>query len=252
MEKALRTLKLTVEYDGTEFSGYQRQGQGERTVQSVLEETLKRLVPREDITLCGAGRTDIGVHALGQVVSFQTESSLPLERWAIALNSLLPPDAAIAKAEEAEAGFHARFSARQRTYGYLVWTRRTRSALWGRYSLHYRGDLDAALMRQAAQPLVGVHDFAAFARHGGNPGRTTVRDLRRLSVRRLPSGLLVTATANGFLRTMVRNLVGGLIAVGSGKVPAEALEEILATRDRVLNPIAPAAPQGLCLLRVDY
>ncbi len=248
----MRTLKLTVEYDGTEFSGYQRQGQGERTVQSVLEETLKRLVPHENITLHGAGRTDIGVHALGQVVSFQTESCLPLERWAIALNSLLPPDAAIAKAEEAAPEFHARFSARQRTYGYLIWTRRTRSALWGRYSLHYRGDLDVNLMRQAAQPLVGVHDFAAFARQGGNPGRTTVRDLRRLSVRRVPNGVLVTATANGFLRTMVRNLVGGLIAVGSGKVPAETLEEILATRDRVMNPIAPAAPQGLCLLRVDY
>jgi tRNA pseudouridine38-40 synthase len=226
----VRTLKLTVEYDGTEFSGYQRQGQGERTVQSVLEETLKRLVPREDITLYGAGRTDIGVHALGQVVSLQTESSLPLERWAIALNSLLPPDAAIAKAEEAAPQFHARFSAKQRTYGYL----------------------DVDLMRQAAQPLVGVHDFAAFARYGGNPGRTTVRDLSRLSVRRVPNGLLVTATANGFLRTMVRNLVGGLIAVGSGKAQIETLEEILATRDRVLNPIAPAAPQGLCLLRVDY
>jgi tRNA pseudouridine38-40 synthase len=248
----VRTLKLTVEYDGTEFSGYQRQGQGERTVQSVLEETLKRLVPREDMTLYGAGRTDIGVHALGQIVSFQTESSLPLERWAIALNSLLPPDTAIAKAEEAAPEFHARFSAKQRTYGYLIWTRRTRSAIWGRYSLHYRGDLDVSLMRQAAQSLVGVHDFAAFARYGGNPGRTTVRDLRRLSVRRVPNGLLVTATANGFLRTMVRNLVGGLIAVGSGKAQIETLTTILATRDRVLNPIAPAAPQGLCLLRVDY
>jgi tRNA pseudouridine38-40 synthase len=248
----VRTLKLTVEYDGTEFSGYQRQGQGERTVQSVLEETLKRLVPREDITLYGAGRTDIGVHALGQIVSFQTESSLPLERWAIALNSLLPPDTAIAKAEEAAPNFHARFSAKQRTYGYLIWTRRTRSAIWGRYSLHYRGELDVSLMRQASQSLVGMRDFAAFARYGGNPGRTTVRDLRRLSVRRVPNGLLVTATANGFLRTMVRNLVGGLIAVGSGKAQIETLTAILETRDRVLNPIPPAAPQGLCLLRVDY
>ncbi len=246
------TLKLTVEYDGTEFSGFQRQGQGERTVQSVLEEALARLSPREEITLHGAGRTDIGVHALGQVVSFVTESRLPLERWAIALNSLLPPDVAIAKAEEAEEGFHARFSARQRTYGYLIWTRHTRSALWGRYSLHYRGDLDIDLMRRAAQPLVGNHDFAAYARQGGNPGRTTVRDLHRLSVRRTANGLLVTATANGFLRTMVRNLVGGLVAVGSGKASVETLEEILATRDRVKNPIPPAVPQGLFLRRVSY
>lgn len=248
----MRTLKLTVEYDGTEFSGYQRQAQGERTVQSVLEETLRRLIPREEPTLYAAGRTDIGVHALGQVVSFQTSSSLPLERWAIALNSLLPPDIAVASAEEAAPEFHARFSARQRTYGYMIWTRRTRSALWGRYSLHYRGDLSLELMRQAALPLVGTHDFAAYARQGGNPGKTTVRDLRRLSVRRVSDGLLVTATANGFLRSMVRNLVGGLIAVGSGKVRPEMLEEILETRDRVRNPIAPAAPQGLFLWRVDY
>lgn len=248
----VRTLKLTVEYDGTAYSGYQRQGQGERTIQSTLEETLRTLSPREEVTLHAAGRTDVGVHALGQVVSFQTESRLPVERWAIALNSLLPPDIAVAKAEEAAPEFHARFSARQRTYGYLIWTRRTRSALWGRYSLHHRGELDAGLMRQAALPLVGTHDFAAFARQGGNPGRTTVRDLRRLSIRHVPNGLLVTATATGFLRTMVRNLVGGLVAAGSGKVSAEFLEEILETRDRASNPIAPAAPQGLCLLRVDY
>ncbi|MGI4790915.1 MAG: tRNA pseudouridine(38-40) synthase TruA [Janthinobacterium lividum] len=248
----MRTLKLTVEYDGTDFHGYQRQGHGERTVQSVMEETLKRLVPREDITLYGAGRTDIGVHAVGQVISFHTESELPIERWAIALNSLLPADMSVARAEEAALDFHARFSAKQRTYGYLIWTRRTRSALWGRYSLHYRSDLDIALMRAGAQSLIGTRDFAAFARYGGNPGRTTVRDLRRLSVRQVNNGLLVTATASGFLRTMVRNLVGGLIAVGSGKVPIGALEEILATRDRMLNPIPPAVPQGLFLLRVDY
>ncbi len=248
----MRTLKLTIEYDGTDFRGYQRQGRGERTVQAVLEEALHSLVPREEMILYGAGRTDIGVHALGQIVSFQTESALPIERWAIALNSLLPLDVSVALAEEAAPGFHARYSATQRTYGYLIWTRRTRSAIWSRYSLHHRGELDVDLMRRATVPLVGVHDFAAYARYGGNPGRTTVRDLRRLSVRRTRHGLLVTAVASGFLRTMVRNLVGGLVAVGSGKVPIETLEEILETRDRVKNPIAPAVPQGLFLWRVDY
>lgn len=107
-------------------------------------------------------------------------------------------------------------------------------------------------MRQAALSLVGTHNFAAFARSGGDPGATTVRDLRRLSVRRMRNGLLVTATANGFLRSMVRNLVGALLPVGAGDSPAEALTEILATGDRTRNPIAPAAPHGLCLLRVDY
>lgn len=248
----MRRLKLTVEYDGTDFRGYQVQGKDKRTVQSVLAEAVSTLLPREEIILHGAGRTDVGVHALGQVVSFETESVLPIERWAIALNSMLPPDLAVAKAEEAAPDFHARFSARQRTYGYLIWTRRTRSAIWGRYSLHYRRPLDAGLMRQAAAPLVGTHDFASFARAGGNPGRTTTRELSRLSVRQMRNGFLVTVTASGFLRSMVRNLVGGLITVGAGDLPPEALEEILALRDRALNPIPPALPQGLFLLRVDY
>ena len=248
----MRRLKLTVEYDGTDFRGYQVQGKGERTVQSVLGEAVSTLLPREEVILHGAGRTDVGVHALGQVVSFETESALPIERWAIALNSMLPPDLAVAQAEEAVPDFHARFSARQRTYGYLIWTRRTRSALWGRYSLHYRRPLDVGLMRQAAAALVGTHDFASFARAGGNPGRTTTRDLRRLSVRQMRNGFLVTVTATGFLRSMVRNIVGGLVTVGAGDLPPVALEEILAFRDRALNPIPPAMPQGLCLLRVDY
>ena len=248
----VRILKLTVEYDGTDFCGYQAQGKGERTVQSVLAEALATLSPRETLTLFGAGRTDTGVHALGQVVSFQTESGLPIDRWAIALNSLLPPDISIARAEEAPEGFHARFSARQRHYRYFIWTRRTRSAVWGRYSLHYRRPLEIEAMREAAKLLIGTHDFASYARGGGNPGMTTVRDLRRLSVHRFSSGLLISATATGFLRTMVRNLAGALITVGAGDLPPEALTEILNLRDRSRNPIPPAAPHGLCLLRVDY
>ena len=241
-----------MEYDGTDFCGYQTQGQGERTVQSVLEGTLARLSPREAITVNAAGRTDTGVHALGQVVSFETANALPLERWGIALNSLLPRDIAVAKAEEAAPGFHARFAARRRTYGYLIWTRRTRSAIWNRYSLHWRRALDVEAMRGGARLLVGTHDFAAFARAGGDPGKTTVRDLQRLSVRRVSDGLLVTATANGFLRSMVRNLVGALLAVGVGDLSPTMLTDILETRDRSRNPIPPAAPHGLCLLRVDY
>jgi tRNA pseudouridine38-40 synthase len=248
----VRRLKLTVEYDGTDFHGFQVQGKGERTVQSVLEEAVLTLVPREKIVLHGAGRTDIGVHALGQVVSMETESVLPIERWGIALNSLLPPDISVARVEEADLSFHARFSAKQRTYGYLIWTRRTRSALWGRYSWHLRRPLDLVLMREAAMPLIGIHDFASYARAGGNPGRTTTRDLKTLKIRRVRDGVLVTVTANGFLRTMVRNLVGGLVAAGTGQLPPTALEEILDLRNRSRNPIPPAVPQGLFLWRVDY
>lgn len=248
----MRTLKLTVEYDGTDFRGYQLQSQGERTVQSVLQETLAGLLPRERPLLHAAGRTDTGVHALGQVVSFSTDSALPLERWAIALNSLLPPDVAVARAEEVPEDFHARFSARRRTYGYLIWTRRTRSAIWNRYSLHHRRPLDLAAMRLAARPLLGEHDFASYARQSSEPKATTVRILHRLAIRRVPNGLLVIACANGFLRTMVRNLVGGLVAVGVGEQAPDVLEQILNLRDRSRNPIPPVLPHGLFLLRVDY
>lgn len=241
-----------MEYDGTDFCGYQSQGQGERTVQDVMGQALRVLCPRETIVLHAAGRTDTGVHALGQVLSFQTESAIPLERWAIALNSNLPRDLAIAKVEDAPHDFHARFSARSRTYGYLLWTRRTRSALWGRYSLHVRTALDLQAMRSVAALLVGTHDFAAYARTG-EAGQPTVRDLQTLAVRPWTAErILITATATGFLRSMVRNMVGVLLAVGKGELPPSVAQDILDTRDRAQNPCPPAAPQGLFLWHVDY
>ncbi len=222
-------------------------------MQSVLAEAIQPILSGAPLTIHAAGRTDTGVHALGQVISFSTESRLPVERWAIAINTRLPRDVAVANVEEAPPGFHARFSARSRTYRYLIWTRRTRSAIWDRYSLHARQPLDVAVMREAGQSLIGSHDFTAYKRSGGNPGTTTVRHLQRLSVRRLPSGLiLVTVTANAFLRSMVRNIVGVLIEIGKGDLASAAALEILATRDRNQNPCAPAAPHGLCLWRVDY
>jgi tRNA pseudouridine38-40 synthase len=249
---AERTLKLRVEYDGTAFSGYQAQGQGERTVQSVLTGAVS-LVTQQGVTLMAAGRTDTGVHDLGQVVSFTTTARVPIERLAIALNSVLPPDIAVAEAEEAPAGFHARFSAKRRSYTYLLWTRRSRSALWGRYALHVRRPVNVEQMQAASQVLVGSHDFAAFAKSGGDPGKTTVRDLQRLAIRRAPSGLILfKLTANGFLRSMVRNIVGTLLEVGVGDLPPEMVAEILKSRDRIHNPCAPVAPHGLCLMRVDY
>ncbi|MEO7719533.1 MAG: tRNA pseudouridine(38-40) synthase TruA [Capsulimonas sp.] len=252
MDQAARTLKLTVEYDGTDFFGYQSQGAGERTVQSVLQETVSRIVD-QPVILHAAGRTDTGVHALGQIVSFQTTGKIPTQRLAIALNSSLPRDLAVARAEDAPDGFHARFSARSRTYGYLLSTRRARSAVWGRYSLHCRRPLDRAAMRAAGATLVGTHDFAAYARGGGSPGPTTVRDLTHLSIRRFGDDrLLVIVTANGFLRTMVRNIVGVMVAVGVGDLEPGAAREILDTRSRTLNPVAPAAPHGLFLMRVQY
>ena len=247
-----RNLKLTVEYDGTDFLGYQTQGKGERTVQSVLAEAIEKIV-NHSVTLHAAGRTDTGVHALGQVVNFKTNGTIPIERLAIALNSNLPRGLAVVEAEEADPSFHARFSAKSRTYGYLLWTRRSRSAIYGRYALHIRRTVDVGRMREAAAVLKGSHDFAAFAKTGGSPGPSTVRELQRLSIRRLSDEkILFVVTANGFLRSMVRNIVGVMLEIGVGDLEPSAVQEILDTRDRVANPVAPAAPHGLCLLNVEY
>lgn len=251
-ETHTRNLKLIVEYDGTDFAGYQTQRQGLRTVQTVLGEAVGEIMAHP-VLLQAAGRTDTGVHALGQVVSFRTTSAVPTQRLAIALNGKLPRDVAVAAAEEVDDEFHARFSAKSRTYGYLVWTRRTRSAIWGRYSLHVRRPLDVNRMRAEGAALVGTHDFAAYAKMGGSPGPSTVRRLERLSIRRLSEGrVLFVLTANGFLRAMVRNIVGALIDVGKGRIDPGTLAMILNGMDRDANPCAPAPAHGLCLLRVDY
>lgn len=248
-----RKIKLTVEYDGTDFAGFQVQSQGERTVQSVLEQAVAQIADAP-VTIRAAGRTDSGVHARGQVVDFDLDGRIPTERIATALNGILPADLSVRRAEEVDADFHARFSARLRTYVYLIWRSEQRSAIWGRYALWVPEELDVDVMRRAAGSMVGSRDFAAYANAGGDPGSTTVRDLVRFDVRRLKGGPLiaVTLSANGFLRSMVRNLMGALLAVGRKSEPEGRLLEVAETLDRALNPFATAPPHGLCLLRVDY
>jgi tRNA pseudouridine38-40 synthase len=249
----MRNIKLILEYDGTDFAGFQTQGKGERTVQSTLERAVLDSTG-EKVPVIAAGRTDAGVHARGQVVNFRTEWAIPIDRVAVALNGILPRDIAIQKAEEVPEDFHSRFSARQRTYTYLVWTAPERSALWGRFALHEPRALDLAAIRKAAGCLIGSRDFGAFANAGGEPGSTLVRDLRRLEIRAEKAGtvLVVIATANAFLRAMVRNLVGALLAVGRGEIPADELVAIAETKDRISNPCPTAPAHGLCLFRVDY
>lgn len=218
----------------------------------MILEALNTLSPREQIIVHAAGRTDTGVHALGQVISFQTFSSIPTERIAIALNSNLPADVSVSQAEQVGEEFHARFRARSRTYGYLLWTRTARSAIWGRYSLHIRSPLDVAAMQTSAAHLIGVHDFAAFAKTG-DVKHSTVREIKNLTVHRMSEGrVLVVVTATGFLRSMVRNIVGMLLEVGkSNTLPVTALA-VLETGRRALNPYPAVAPHGLFLWRVEY
>lgn len=241
-------VKAIVEYDGTDFAGFQRQRHA-RTVQEVLEEAIaKRLGPLQHFAC--AGRTDAGVHALGQVISFDCETRVPSERMALALNSVLPPDVRVKQAEEVDPSFHARYSASSRVYLYIILNRNTPSALLHRYSAFCSTPLDVEAMRKAGECLLGEHDFASFA-NALLPDEPTARELMACHIRRRGELLTIRLEANAFLRGMVRTIVGTLIEVGRGKRSWQEMARLLAARDRRLaGPTAQA--QGLFLLHVRY
>jgi len=247
---APRTLRLTLEYDGTEFEGWQSQGAGHRTVQDVLEAALEQVTGRR-CPVAGAGRTDAGVHAEGQVASCRPSTALSPEDLCRALNAVLPLDLAVREVAPVPAGFHARRSARGKLYRYALWNGPVRSPLRERTHWGVRTPLDVGAMRAAAALLVGTHDFAAFQSSGGGT-RTSVRTLERLDVEGAPGGeIRVWAGADGFLRHMVRALVGTLVEVGRGRRAPGDLPEVLASGDRArAGPTAPA--RGLTLVRVEY
>jgi tRNA pseudouridine38-40 synthase len=247
----MRIIRMTVAYDGTEFAGFQAQV-GQRTVQGTLEDALGHVV-QESVRIAGAGRTDAGVHATGQVVSFSTASALPTETLRRAVNAWLPEDVVVPAVAEALAGFHARFSARGRGYRYTIWNAPERLTVGRRYAFHWRSRLDDGAMDSAAQLLQGRHDFAAFggSTAGAEHETSTVRTLIRLHCWRDGDRLLIDAAADGFLPHMVRNLVGTLVHVGMGQWTGEQVAEILASRDRRRAGVtAPAL--GLCLTNVWY
>jgi tRNA pseudouridine38-40 synthase len=239
-------VRLTLAYDGTGFRGWQRQ-RGLRTIQGVLEDALERLlggVPK----LATAGRTDAGVHARAQVVSFDT--AVDPDRIAHALNGMLAPEVVVVDARVAPNGFDARFSATAREYRYRIDLGEVPDPFTARYVWHRPGEPAVAEMRRAASLLIGEHDFASFCRRPPDD-RHTVRDLERLSIVREDTRLEVAVRANAFLHQMVRSLVGTLLAVGDGKLGAGSMPDILEARDRAAaGPLAP--PHGLTLERVFY
>lgn len=244
-------VKVTIAYDGTNYHGFQEQrGTGFKTIQGVLEERLSRLAGRE-IKVIGAGRTDAGVHARGQVVNFDTGGwTIPPHRVACALNGLLPRDIAALKSEEVPASFHARFSAAAKVYRYSIYNGRTPSPFLRLYSYHVPRPLDVEAMREGAAFLAGRHDFSAF-RALGTPVKTTVRTVFEAEVIREGDMVYIDLRADGFLYHMARMIAGTLIRVGLGRLPAAEVGEILASRDSLrAGPTAPA--RGLCLERVEY
>ncbi|MBN2565076.1 MAG: tRNA pseudouridine(38-40) synthase TruA [Candidatus Eisenbacteria bacterium] len=244
-----RNIKLVVEYDGTEFAGWQVQP-GERTVQGVLEGALSDLAG-EETRLTGAGRTDAGVHALGQVANARTCLELPVGDVKRAINARLPDDVLVTDVSDVPASFHARFDATSRAYLYLM--SGLQSPLWRRNRWFVRYKLDLPAMRAALETLAGEHDFGSFCLTGSEPAHQRCR-VAHISLEchgEIGDLIVLRVTANRFLRGMVRSIVGTLVEVGRGRITATEFESILNARDRsAAGPTAP--PWGLYLQEVRY
>jgi tRNA pseudouridine38-40 synthase len=265
---ALRNLKLVLAYDGTFFNGWQVQPD-KPTVQGALAGAVERLTG-EKVLPQGSGRTDAGVHALAQVASFVTSSTIPLTNFAKALNDLLPPSIRVLDIEEASADFHARHSARFKTYQYRIFRGEVCSPFLANYVFHYPYPLDETAMIEAASSVVGEHDFTSFAaadpetqredridpRSGNDSDNTrhgNVRTICSSSWKRdhTANELIYTVRGNGFLHHMVRNLVGTFILLGKGTLKREEIGRIIDARNRsAAGPTAPAS--GLYLVSVEY
>lgn len=244
----MRNIKVVIEYDGTQYQGFQYQP-GVPTIQGELEKVLAGLV-KEPVTVYGAGRTDSGVHAAGQVINFWSNCSIPIEKICIAMNSRLPADISAIVAEEVGSDFHARYSAVQRVYRYRILNRELRSALECRYAWHVSRQLDHSVMDEAAKMLVGIHDFCLFSRQV-HEVKTTLRRVDLAEVKRLNDTITIEIAASGYLRSMVRVIVGALVDIGCGKRDKSCISQALDCSDMDCAFVT-APPQGLCLVRVDY
>jgi tRNA pseudouridine38-40 synthase len=241
-------IALGIEYDGTAYNGWQRQNFG-IGVQQCLEEALGR-VANHDVEVTCAGRTDTGVHATGQVVHFDTPSVRDDRGWLLGANSNLPDDISVIWARQVDNNFHARFSATARNYRYCILNRLQRSALHRHRAWWVYQALDAERMNEAAQLLLGEHDFSAF-RAAGCHAKTARREITKIDVVRSGDWITLEISANAFLQHMVRNITGALAAVGAGERPVEWIAEVLESLDRTKGGIA-APPHGLTLVSVDY
>ena len=247
----MRTIKLTVEYDGTEFNGWQVQPNGQRTVQGELEDALAKIT-KSKTRVIGSGRTDRHVHASGQVAHFKTKSKMSADEFVKALNANLSYDVAVLHAEEVGSDFHAQYTAKSKTYRYSILNRSIRSTQQRRVIWFYPHKLNLSLMRREAEVLVGKHDFKSFqAKDPSKKREDTVRTVKRLDIKKKDDVIHIDIEANGFLYKMVRNIVGTLVEIGSGQLPEGSIKSILTKKDRgAAGATAPA--NGLCLVEVFY
>lgn len=248
----MRCYKLTLAYDGTQYSGWQIQPNAP-SIQQHLQEALMTFLSGETVAVIGSGRTDAGVHALNQIAHFKTEQEIDLNRLLLALNGLLPRDIRIKKAEVASLQFHSQHSALGKEYHYHLYLERVMDPFRRLYSWHILRRIDLPLFYEAADLFVGTHDFTSFANepHAGAVAKNPVRTIYRLDICPTEGGLRLEFEGNGFLYKMVRNIVGTLVDVASHRLTLEEVKSIFEARDRRQAGRA-APPQGLFLVRVDY
>lgn len=244
----LNNYKFCIAYDGSRYSGWQRQGNTGTTIQNKLERVLSSLVG-EEISISGSGRTDAGVHAVGQIANFKTNRYLDTDSFADEVNRMLPEDIAVSDFTLASPRFHARLSAKEKTYRYTIQNDIASDVFHRKYEYRIPDALDIAAMRQAAQYLEGTHDFIAFS--SGRTKKSTVRHIRKIDIQQDGTKLFLTFTGNGFLYNMVRILVGTLIEVGKGQRSPESIPAAIESKDRSQAGFT-APPQGLCLMEVYY
>ncbi len=260
----MRVIKLVIAYDGSSYHGFQRQLNTSATIQQKLEERLAKIFGHK-LVIYGAGRTDTGVHAQGQVVNFRTTGTIPTDKIVQACRSVLPDDIVVLTASEVTDCFHAQKSAVSKTYLYRIYQSDQLNPFWRNYAWHLRRDLDYDALQQALLLIIGTHDFSSFKAAGSSATISPVRTILNAACVRLelPNGVITPGVSgpavlydfmfegNGFLYHMVRNLMGTLVNVGTHQITIRAMNEILAAKDRsVAGKTAP--PQGLYLLAVNY
>jgi tRNA pseudouridine38-40 synthase len=249
MHDSKRNFKLTIEYDGTNYHGWQIQP-NEPSIQQTIESALMQMT-RQKIRLSGSGRTDAGVHALGQVASFTCDTMITPDEFHKGLNSILPDDIVIREVKEMPIRFHARYDAKYKRYRYTILNQPLPSAIQRHYAWWIRTPLDLSAMEKATAHIIGEHDFKAFE-GAGSPRAHTIRHVTELDINGHPIGpITIDIRADGFLRYMVRNIVGTLVDVGLGKISPQQVQQIIASKDRSLAA-ATAPARGLFLMEVCY
>lgn len=245
----MRNIKLIIEYDGKNFAGWQNQP-GKISIQGEIEKAIKEITG-EEVDLIASGRTDAGVHALGQTANFHTESNLPVERFPYALNSKLAKSIVVKSAEKVDERFHSRYNCKGKTYRYIINNNEFPSALDRYREFHMPYALNIDNMKKALKKFEGEHDFKGFKSSGGSPKKTTVRTITKAEMLEEDGRIIIELTGDGFLYNMVRIVCGTIVDVGLGKINAEDIEEIIKSGDRT-RAGKTLPPHGLYLVKVYY